>query len=214
MPREGGGRRGEGGRSQLAPAAGLPWRTLLLVEESRERVVLHLLLNLPNTTNTQSSVHCLLVCLFVCCELTDSCAASIMGSCISWYMRARALNPPGMLYKQTHTQLLSQSVTHSASQSLTQPVSHSLSQCCCIVKLKQTTHTHLNVGELPVLGAHHLSHGCRVAGHLHRLPHQLRIVQHVSELRVTLGGGGGRSSRSHLHPPSHIHSPTSMSCCI
>ena len=36
--------------------------------------------------------------------LTDSCAASIIGSCISVYILARALKPPGRLYiKQSAT---------------------------------------------------------------------------------------------------------------
>ena len=46
--------------------------------------------------------------------------------------------------------------------------------------------THLDVGELSVLRPHQLSHGRWVAGHLQCLSHQLRVVEDVGELGVTL----------------------------
>lgn len=49
------------------------------------------------------------------------------------------------------------------------------------------THAYyLYVGELSVLRTHELPHGCWVSCHLHGLPHQLRIVQDVSQLGITL----------------------------
>ena len=107
-----------------------------------------------------------------------------MGSWISVYILAKALNPPGMLWvkggegggvgRGEHHKPLANEVTSGTPNG---PPGGS----------------HLNVGELPVLGPHEFPKGGGVPGHLHGLPHQLRIMKHMSQLGVALEGDGART---------------------